>query len=103
VGVEQLFGRDGHAVRDADETDVAAGVRRAQRLLHRLVRADAFEDRVRAVAAGPTAPSPTTTTVLPGPASAAFAAFFSTPEPVTLSRRDLKKSRISARLSISPA
>jgi hypothetical protein len=52
VGVEQFLAVDLHAVRDADEADVAAGSGGVQGLLHRLWGADAFEDGVRADAVG---------------------------------------------------
>lgn len=48
VGEEQLGAVELHAVRDADEPEVAAGAGGAQRLAHRLRGADALQDRVGA-------------------------------------------------------
>src|SRR5437899_3439329 len=52
VREEQLGTVELHAMRHADVADVAAGTRRADRLHHRLLRADALQDRVGSNAAG---------------------------------------------------
>lgn len=52
MGEEQFLAVDGHAVRDADETDVAAGSGGTQRLEHGLLGADALQDGVGADATG---------------------------------------------------
>src|SRR5207237_657459 len=49
---EQLDPPQGDVVGDADEADVPAGPRRADRRHHRLLRADRLDDRVRAYAGG---------------------------------------------------
>src|SRR5215218_6246124 len=45
---EQVHAVDGDAVGDADEADMAAGARSVEGLVHRLLRADGLDDRVRA-------------------------------------------------------
>jgi Zn-dependent alcohol dehydrogenase len=47
AGVEQPLAVERHVVRDADVADVSAGAGRADRLRHRLLRADGFDRRVR--------------------------------------------------------